>query len=103
VTAVLRGWLSRIFFLEGGLGVGWMQLDDPYGTIADTKGGLAILGGAGLEIVQAANFALDIRRLAARQSLPGYLLTVQRDARGIESLAFRPVPFAARAWVRNGG
>lgn len=61
VTGVLRGWLSRIFFLEGGLGIGWMQLDDPYGTIADTKGGLALLGGAGIEVVQAANFALDIR------------------------------------------
>ncbi|QEE24949.1 replication initiator protein A [Rhodanobacter glycinis] len=50
-----------------------------------------------------ADFALDIRRLATRQSLPGYLLTVQRDARGIESLAFRPVPFDSRARVRAGG
>jgi len=50
-----------------------------------------------------ADFALDIRRLATRQSLPGYLLTVQRDAHGIESLAFRPAPFDARPIVRAGG
>ncbi|MFA6232270.1 MAG: replication initiator protein A [Rhodanobacter sp.] len=50
-----------------------------------------------------ADFALDIRRLAARQALPGYVLSVQRDVRGIESLGFRPVPFGIRALVRTGG
>ena len=38
------------------------------------------------------DFALDIRRLAARQALPGYLLAVQRSADGEETLRFRPAP-----------
>jgi hypothetical protein len=61
VTGVLRGWLGRILYLEGGVGVGWMQLDDPYGTIAETRGGLGLLIGGGVELVQATSFVLDLR------------------------------------------
>lgn len=42
------------------------------------------------------DFALDIRLLVARQSLPGYVLSAQRDAQGTETLLFHCVPFAAR-------
>jgi plasmid replication initiation protein len=42
------------------------------------------------------DFACDIRRLAAQQSLPGYVLRVVREADASETLRFRPVPFTAR-------
>ena len=45
------------------------------------------------------DFALDVRRIVVRQSLPGYQLAVQRAADGSELLRFRPVPFAA--WRRG--
>ncbi|MCY1440445.1 Replication initiator protein A [compost metagenome] len=38
------------------------------------------------------DFALDLRALAARQSLPGYRLEVVRLSRSTELLAFRRVP-----------
>ena len=38
------------------------------------------------------DFALDLRALAARQSLPGYRLEVVRVSRSTELLAFRAVP-----------
>jgi len=47
------------------------------------------------------DFACDIRRLAARQSLPGYVLRVVREADASETLCFRPVPFAARRSDRS--
>lgn len=43
------------------------------------------------------DFACDIRRIAQRQALPGYVMGVQRDANGAETLLFRSVPFTARA------
>src|SRR5688572_4091715 len=61
VTGILRGWLSRIIYLEGGVGIGWMQLDDPYGTIADTRGGFGLIAGVGIEVLQTSSFVLDIR------------------------------------------
>ena len=42
------------------------------------------------------DFACDLRALVARQSLPGYLLSIERTAGGSEILAFRPVPNTAR-------
>jgi plasmid replication initiation protein len=37
------------------------------------------------------DFALDVRRIAARQLLPGYVLAIQRNGGGSELLSFRPV------------
>ena len=48
-----------------------------------------------------ADFACDLRRIVARQPLPGYALTILRSRRGPEVLAFRPVPSAAP--LRPGG
>jgi plasmid replication initiation protein len=48
------------------------------------------------------DFALDVRRIAARQALPGYQLLVTRAAAGIETLAFRPHPYL-RAQMPGGG
>ena len=42
------------------------------------------------------DFACDLRALVARQSLPGYLLSIERTPSGSEILAFRPVPYTAR-------
>ncbi len=42
------------------------------------------------------DFACDLRALVARQSLPGYLLSIEGTADGSEILAFRPVPYTAR-------
>jgi hypothetical protein len=59
--AVLRGWLSRVFWLEGGLGFGQMQLGDAYGLIAETRGGFGLLVGAGIEVLQSTSFTIDIQ------------------------------------------
>ncbi len=42
------------------------------------------------------DFALDLRALVARQSLPGYQLDIVRMEPSTELLAFRPVPEATR-------
>ncbi|MBN0314888.1 RepA replication protein, partial [Pseudomonas aeruginosa] len=42
-------------------------------------------------------FAYDVRALVARQSLPGYVLGIERmPDDNTELLTFRPVPHAAR-------
>lgn len=91
LTGGIERWLYRLVRKHGG--------HQRYGWCFDLRH-LYLKSGS---LARYADFALDIRRLAVRQSLPGYMLRVQRDARGIESLAFRPVPFAARALVRAGG
>ncbi|MES2251649.1 MAG: replication initiator protein A [Pseudomonadota bacterium] len=48
-----------------------------------------------------ADFACDLRRIVARQPLPGYALTILRSRRGPEVLVFAPVPSAAP--LRPGG
>ena len=48
-----------------------------------------------------ADFACDLRRIVARQPLPGYALSILRSRRGPEVLTFRPVPSAAP--LRPGG
>ncbi|MGY0523094.1 replication initiator protein A, partial [Pseudomonas aeruginosa] len=43
------------------------------------------------------DFAYDVRALVARQSLPGYVLGIERmPDDNTELLTFRPVPHAAR-------
>jgi len=49
------------------------------------------------------DFALDLRRIAMRQSLPGYVLHVEHDANESEVLRFTAVPFAARVPPRHCG
>lgn len=50
-----------------------------------------------------ADFALDVRRIVRRQSLPGYVLHVEHDRASNETLCFRRVPFAARVPSRHCG
>ncbi len=47
------------------------------------------------------DFSIDLRRIVARQSLPGYRLSVRRSAIDIETLVFRPVSSAALAPARR--
>ncbi len=48
-------------------------------------------------VTRFSDFAYDLRALVARQSLPGYVLSIERmPGDGVELLMFRPVPFAAR-------
>ena len=42
------------------------------------------------------DFAYDLRALAARQPLPGYILSIQQTPDESETLVFRPVPPTAR-------
>ena len=58
----LQYWVTPIVWLKGGIGIGRMQLIDESGggTFGDETG-LALMGGAGVEVVQIANFALDLQ------------------------------------------
>jgi plasmid replication initiation protein len=47
------------------------------------------------------DFAIDLRRIVARQSLPGYRLAVHRARNDMELLRFRAVPVTARAEHAN--
>lgn len=85
----LRGgierWLYRLVRKHGGRQRDGWQFDFHY--LHRKSGSLA----------KPYDFACDLRALVARQSLPGYLLTIERDWPGKqEMLVFRPVPPMAR-------
>jgi len=85
----LRGgierWLYRLVRKHGGRQRDGWQFDFHY--LHRKSGSLA----------KPYDFACDLRTLVARQSLPGYLLTIERDWPGKqEILVFRPVPPMAR-------
>ncbi|HDL6904394.1 TPA: replication initiator protein A [Yersinia enterocolitica] len=85
----LRGgierWLYRLVRKHGGRQRDGWQFDFHY--LHRKSGSLA----------KPCDFACDLRALVARQSLPGYLLTIERDWPGKqEMLVFRPVPPMAR-------
>ena len=84
LTGGIERWLYRLVRKHGGKQeCGW-QFDFPY--LYRKSGSLA----------QPRDFARDLRLLAARQSLPGYVLSVERWPGAPEILAFRPVPSTAR-------
>jgi hypothetical protein len=58
----LQYWVTPIVWLKGGMGIGRMQLIDESsgGVTFGDETGLALMGGAGVEVVQVANFALDL-------------------------------------------
>lgn len=85
----LRGgierWLYRLVRKHGGRQRDGWQFDFHY--LHRKSGSLA----------KPCDFACDLRALVTRQSLPGYLLTIERDWPGKqEILVFRPVPPMAR-------
>ena len=59
----LQHWVSPIVWLKGGIGFGRMQLVDESGggyTYAEETG-LAVMGAVGVEVLQLADFALDLQ------------------------------------------
>ncbi|MDZ4348179.1 MAG: replication initiator protein A [Xanthomonadaceae bacterium] len=84
LTGGIERWLYRLVRKHGGKQRDGWQFDFPY--LYRKSGSLA----------QPRDFARDLRTLAARQSLPGYVLSVERWPGTPEILAFRPVPPTAR-------
>jgi len=61
-TIALQFWVADIIWLKGGIGFGHMKLQGDFDAIAfGDESGLAAMGAAGVEIVQAHNFTLDLQ------------------------------------------
>ena len=85
LTGGIERWLYRLVRKHGGRQPGGWQFD--FRHLHRKSGSTA----------RFSDFAFDLRALAARQSLPGYVLAIERAAdSGVERLRFRPVPFTAR-------
>jgi hypothetical protein len=56
----LRVFLGRIFWLQGGIGFGYLEATDEAGYSLGSAGGLGLLVAGGVEVLQTYNFALDI-------------------------------------------
>jgi plasmid replication initiation protein len=78
LTGGIERWLYRLARKHAGHQAGGWQFD--FAHLHRKSGSLARL----------ADFACDLRVLVARQSLPGYVLTIKRSPAGAECLAFRP-------------
>ena len=85
LTGGIERWLYRLVRKHGGRQPGGWQFDFRH---LYRKSGSA---------TRFSDFAYDLRALVARQSLPGYVLGIERmPDNSAELLTFRPVPFAAR-------
>lgn len=85
LTGGLERWLYRLVRKHGGRQPHGWQFDFRY---LYRKSGSA---------ARYSDFAYDLRALVARQSLPGYALSIERRPDdGLDWLAFRPVPSTAR-------
>ena len=82
LTGGIERWLYRLVRKHGGNQTEGWRFDVPY---LHRKSGSA---------ARVTDFAADLRRIVARQSLPGYRVTRARRAH-IEHLVFTPVPCAA--------
>jgi hypothetical protein len=61
-TAALQFWLNDIIWAKGGIGFGRVQISSDYDyAVFDDETGFAFMLAAGVEIVQAYNFALDLQ------------------------------------------
>lgn len=78
LTGGIERWLYRLVRKHGGHQPGGWSFDFPY---------LHLKSGS---IARFSDFAIDLRRIAARQSLPGYRLSVAKPANSDETLFFRP-------------
>jgi plasmid replication initiation protein len=84
LTGGIERWLYRLVRKHGGRQRDGWQFDFRY--LHRKSGSLA----------KPYDFACDLRALVARQSLPGYVLSIERWPGKPEILAFRPVPRTAR-------
>ena len=57
----IRVFLGRIFWLEGGIGIGYVNQSDEFGFVFSSGVGLGLMGAAGVEVLQTYNFALDLQ------------------------------------------
>src|SRR5215471_14464873 len=57
----IRVFLGRIFWLEGGLGVGYVNETDDFGFVFTSGWGFGIMGAGGVEVLQTPTFALDLQ------------------------------------------
>jgi plasmid replication initiation protein len=84
LTGGIERWLYRLVRKHGGRQVRGWQFD--FRHLHRKSGSLA----------RPHDFACDLRALVVRQSLPGYVLSIERTAGGLEILSFQPVPSTAR-------
>ncbi|MBS0575549.1 MAG: replication initiator protein A, partial [Proteobacteria bacterium] len=85
LTGGIERWLYRLVRKHGGKQPGGWQFD--FRHLHKKSGSTA----------KPYDFACDLRVLVARQSLPGYVLGIERmPGSGMELLTFRPVPVTAR-------
>ena len=59
-SGAVRFFFGRIFWLEGGIGVGWMNQEDEFGYTFSSGAGIGGLAAFGIEVLQTYNFALDL-------------------------------------------
>jgi len=83
LTGGLERWLYRLVRKHGGRQAGGWAFD--FRHLHAKSGSLS----------RFSDFALDVRRIASRQALPGYRLVVRRMRNGAEGLAFSADPEAA--------
>lgn len=79
LTGGIERWLYRLVRKHGGRQPGGWSFDFPY---------LYLKSGS---VARYSDFALDLRRIAARQSLPGYRLSVAKPTNCYETLFFRTI------------
>lgn len=84
LTGGIERWLYRLVRKHGGRQPEGWRFDFPY--LHRKSGSLA----------RHSDFACDLRALVMRQSLPGYVLSIERRPGSPEILVFRPVPRMAR-------
>jgi plasmid replication initiation protein len=84
LTGGFERWLYRLVRKHGGMQADGWQFEFRY--LYRKSGSLA----------RFSDFAIDLRRIATRQSLPGYRLAIDRARNDIETLRFRAVPVTAR-------
>jgi len=84
LTGGIERWLYRLVRKHGGRQAEGWRFDFRY--LHRKSGSLA----------KPYDFACDLRALVARQSLPGYVLSIRRRSGEPEILVFRPVPSMAR-------
>ena len=84
LTGGIERWLYRLVRKHGGRQREGWRFDFAY--LHRKSGSLA----------RPSDFACDLRALVARQSLPGYVLSIERRPGAPETLVFRPVPRMAR-------
>jgi plasmid replication initiation protein len=84
ISGGIERWLYRLIRKHAGAQVDGWRFDFTH--LYRKSGSLA----------RASDFAMDLRRIVARQSLPGYRISIRRSTPA-ESLLFRPVPSTAHA------